>query len=204
MISIHQNIVTQVDAFESGRILFPTDFRGTGTITAIKMSLCRIATEGRLIRLAHGIYLKPRRHKNLDRRPSLEEIAVAIAKREHVKIKAAGELALYKLGLSKIYPSNLVFVTNGEPRNIKIGEHILIFKPTTPKKFRMKGAVSSLLIQVMEDMGQHKISEEMRKKIYDLIKTEDQMQLIADINLAPGWIYNLLFKMNKEILKHNN
>ncbi|WP_449435498.1 hypothetical protein [Pedobacter steynii] len=68
----------------------------------------------------------------------------------------------------------------------------------------MKGAVSSLVIQVMEDTGQHKISKEMMKEIFDLIKTEDQMQLIADINLAPGWIYNLLFKMNKEILRDKN
>ncbi|WP_449435499.1 DUF6088 family protein [Pedobacter steynii] len=133
LISIHQNIVAQVDAFEKGRILFPADFRGAGTIAAIKMSLSRIVTEGRLIRLAHGIYLKPKRVKAPDSWPSLEEIAVAVAKREHVKIKAAGELALYKLGLSKIYPANLVFVTNGEPRNIKTREHILIFKPTTPK-----------------------------------------------------------------------
>lgn len=200
MPSIHKDILTQIEHIDGGKILFLSDFRGKGSMSAIKMSLSRITTEGRLIRLAYGIYLKPRRSRSKAamNTPSMEKIAEAIAAREKVRIKPAGEFALYKLGLIEEPPNGVCYITDGEPRNIKIGDKTIVFKSTTPKKLSMKGAISSLLIQIIDEYGQDKISP---KKIIELIKKESDFRLLEDLKLAPAWIYNLLFKLNKEIIR---
>jgi hypothetical protein len=194
--SIHQQIMEQIDHIKGGNILFPTDFRGVGTDSAIKMSLSRIAQQGHLTRLSHGIYMKPVRNSNKSE-PVLtpEFIADAIAKRENIRIKPAGDYALYQLGLAGDKPIILSYVTDGEPRKISIESHTIVFKPTTPKKLSMKGPISSLIIQALEDIGKDKVTAELQEKVKKTLQKEEAEKLMDDIKKAPAWIYNLILKL---------
>lgn len=40
---------------KSGELIFPADFRGSGTEAAIKMALSRLSKEGVIKRIGHGI-----------------------------------------------------------------------------------------------------------------------------------------------------
>jgi hypothetical protein len=197
--SIHQQIVEQITHIKGGKILFPTDFRGVGTDSAIKMSLSRIANTGEIKRLSHGIYLKPKRStKKEGFIPTPEEIAIAIADRERIRIKPSGLFALYQLGFNPALPATLTYVTDGEPRKILIGEQAIIFKATTPKKLSMKGPISSLLIQALEEIGKENLTSDYEQKIKDVLLKEDPQNLIDDIKKAPAWIYNLLIKLKTD------
>lgn len=192
--SIHQQILEQLARTKGGTILFPADFRGSGTDSAIKMSLSRIAATGSLVRLSHGIYLKPRRNKKNDiLKP--EQIAFAIAEREKIRIKPSGAYASYHLGFISELPKELTFITDGEPRKLFVGKNLIIFKATTPKKLSMKGPVSSLLIQALENIGKSSITSSIEQKIKDSLKKEDPQILLNDLKNAPAWIYNLLIKI---------
>jgi len=199
--STHRDILAILDQCDRGKILFPVDFRGLGSVTAIKMSLSRMAANGNLIRLAQGIYMKPQRsRKNVDL-AFLESIAQAIAKKHCVRIKATGNLAAYKLGLTAKMPSDLTYVTDGEPRDVQIEGHRIIFRSTTPKKLQMKGTVSSLLIQLMEELGKGAIDADMMNKMIGLLNKEDQNKLMHDMALASAWVYGVWYKSTKASLK---
>ncbi len=72
-----------------------------GSDQAIRQTLSRLAKNRLIERLAHGIYQIPRSHPEFGQLlPSPEEVAEAIAKHEHVRIRPAGAYALNKLGLS--------------------------------------------------------------------------------------------------------
>jgi Family of unknown function (DUF6088) len=185
----------KINVLKPGKIVFPTDFRGTGAESAIKMSLSRITNDGLLIRLAHGIYLVPQKGNKIAPAPALEEIAKAIAGRERVRILPSGSYALFKLGFVDKMPINIEYLTDGQPRKIHIAQNILIFKAITPKKFSLKGPLSSLLILAMEEIGQSGITDEIGKKIKDIMEKEDPAKLASDLQLAPAWIYNHLIKM---------
>lgn len=190
-----------VDQCDRGKILFPMDFRGLGSASAIKMSLSRIAANGDLIRLAQGIYMKPRRSKKTVDLAFLESIAQAIAKKDCVRLKPAGNWAAYKLGLTSETPSDLTYVTDGEPRNIQIEGRRIIFRSTTPKKLQMKGAISRLLIQRMEELGKDGIDAHMMDKMIGLLNKENQIKLMHDMTLASAWVYGVWYKSNKVSLK---
>ncbi len=104
------------------------------------MALSRLTREGRLTRLAHGIYFVPVTDPVLGKLdPSVEAVAEQLADRERVRIRPTGAFALNKLRLSTRVPTRLVYLTDGHPRKLKIGKATVEFKPTTPKKMALKG-----------------------------------------------------------------
>ncbi len=69
----------------------------------------------------------------------MEEIAQAIAKRDRVRIMHTGTYALHKLSLTTQVPMQVVYLTDGAARKIKIGKCNIIFKNTTPKNWYQTG-----------------------------------------------------------------
>ena len=203
MKSVHQEVVNRIRALKPGSILFPTDFRGIGTDDAIKKALSRLVKDSMLERLAHGIYFVPKNHPTFGKLyPSLEEVAEAVAEHEHVRIRPAGAYALNKLGLSTQVPTRQVYITDGQARQIKVGKGGIKFKPTTPKKFGMKGPISSLVIQAMEELNLSQITPEMATRIRELLDKETPQNLMEDIKLASAKVndilINLYFKSRKK------
>ena len=117
----HTYISDLLSRKKEGELLFPTDFRGQGTEAAIHQALSRLVREGKLKRIAHGIYYIPKIDPLLgELQPSAEEIAERIAKKEKVRIRPAGAYALNKLGLSTQVPTKLIYITDGVPRQLRI------------------------------------------------------------------------------------
>ena len=196
MSSIHQKIQQQIDTTPEGAIIFPTNFRGLGTDDAIRQALSRLVKEGGIDRLAHGIYYIPKIHPAFGKlKPSMEEVAEAVAAREHIRIRPAGAYALNKLGLSTQVPAKLVYITDGQARQINIGKGGVKFKPVSPKKFGMKGKISSLVIQALEELKENQQTQDILMKIKELLLREDRGNLLHDLKLAPAKVNNVIFKL---------
>ena len=196
---VQKDIERKLNKVKKGQLLFLADFRGFGSEAAIKMALSRLVKQEKVNRIAHGIYLVPKSDPVLGLIfPSMEQIAEAIAKRDHVKIKPAGAYALHKLGLTTQVPTRLVYLTNGAPREIKIGKTSIKFKATTSKKFALRGKLSSLIIQALEEINPANIDPEMKQRIKELLAKEDPKKLGYDIKLAPARISDFLYELLKE------
>jgi hypothetical protein len=193
--SIHQQIGAKIGRLGTGDLVFPVDFRGIGSEDAIKMSLSRHAKEHRLERLGHGIYLKG------GKVPAAQVVAKAIAKKENVRIRPAGQSALYQLGMTSTQPNELIYLTDGEPRNIKIGEQRLIFKSTTAKKLSLSDTTSGLLVLALDELGKDQVTEKLTAQITEKLKSIDPKAWSKDLQLAAGWIYNLLLKLHQQSTK---
>src|SRR5690554_3784269 len=126
--------------------------------------------------------------------PSAEEVAEAIAKRDKIRTVPSGGYALNALGLSNQIPMNIVLLTDGSPRVIKIGKRTIKFKKTTPKNLMAKGKISRLAIQALKEIGNGKVSEQEEQRIVTLLKKENQKYLLHDITLAPVWIQKIMKK----------
>lgn len=197
--SFHQQIMKHVSRTKGGQLLLPTDFRGLGTDTAIKMSLSRISREGIIIRLCHGIYFKSKKGmKNSQFEMDAHEVAKMISIKENVRICPSERYALYLLGLIKLKPNELTFVTDGEPRRLNIQDSLIIFKPTTPRKLSISLPVIALLVQAFEFLGKNNIDADTLEKIKEKLRDQNEKTLMPEIAKAPAWIYNLLFKLLKD------
>lgn len=100
-----------------------------GNHNAIRKALERLVKSNEIERLAPGIYFRPEISDLLGKlTPSIEKIAVAIAKRDRATIVPTGSYAMYKLGLTTQVPLNILFYSDTSARKIKIGKQIIIFK----------------------------------------------------------------------------
>lgn len=195
MESVESKVKKSISNKKRGELLFPEDFRKFGSSEAIRLALYRMEKEGFIIRISQGIYVRPKLNKYVGKViPTAEEIARAIAKRDKIRLMPTGVYALNALGLSTQVPMKLVFLTDGAPREIKLGRRSIKLKKTTPKNLSAKGEISGLVIQALREIGKDKLTREEEEKILDLLRQEDKKDLVHDIALAPVWIRKIMEK----------
>lgn len=193
--SIQEKIAAQIHALPEGELLLPSDFSDLGSSEAVRLALFRLEKAGIIVRVAQGIYVRPKISKWIGPiSPSAEEVAEAIAKRDRIRTVPTGSYALNAVGLSTQVPMNIVLLTDGSPREIKVGKRTIKFKRTTPKNLLAKGKISRLVIQALKEIGNGNVTEDEGKKIFELLKKEDEKDLKHDIALAPVWIQKMIKK----------
>lgn len=195
MQSIEKQIERSIKSKPIGSLVLPDDYLSYGSSDAVRKALDRLQDKKVLVRVAQGIYVRPKISKLIGPLfPSAEEVAEAIAKRDKIRTVPTGSYALNALGLSTQVPMNIVLLTDGSPREIKVGKRKIKFKKTTPKNLMAKGKISRLVIQALKEIGNGKVNETEEKKILELLKKEDVKDLKHDIALAPVWIQKIMKK----------
>ena len=191
--SVENQILEKIKNYNRGKIFFPNDFHSLGSESSIRQSLNRLEKKNILVRLSNGFYLFPKKHKTLGiLKPSSEEIALAIAKRDKARLIPTGPQALHKLGFTTQVPINAVFLTDGSPRIIKIGKRNIKFKIASPKLLSVKNETNIHIIQALRELGKENINEGVKSKIAHILKNVDPEQLKHDIKLAPRWIADIM------------
>jgi hypothetical protein len=192
-ISTDDHIVNKIKDYKSQRLFFVDDFVDIANYKAISKALERLAGKDVLIRVATGIYARYKKDPVLGvLLPTTEQIAEAIAKRDKARIIPTGSYALNALGLSTQIPLNVVYLTDGTARKVKVGNRTIQFKKTTPRNLAAKGKISSLVIQALKAIGNGNTTYEQRRKILELLKRERILDLEHDIRLAPEWIRRIM------------
>jgi ribosomal protein S19E (S16A) len=195
MLSIESRIEKSIKSKPKGSLILPNDYLSYGSSEAIRKALDRLEDKKVITRVAHGIYVRPKTSKLIGLlTPSAEEVAEAIAKRDRIRTLPSGSYALNALGLSTQVPMNIVLLTDGSPREIKVGKRTIKFKKTTPKNLLAKGKISRLVIQALKEIGNGKVSRDVEEKILTLLNQEDEKDLKHDIALAPVWIQKIMKK----------
>ena len=155
----------------------------------VTRTLSRLEKEGVLIRLSQGIYLFPSRNKFGILRPSIEEIAYAVAEKDKARIIPSGLTALNKLGLSTQVTMNAVYLTDATARELTIGNRKIIFKRSVPRSFAYKTDLFPLIVAAMKELGKDNVTDNQIAIIKQAIdKYGDKDNIRSDYNMAPLWI----------------
>lgn len=149
--------------------------------------------EGKLIRLANGVYLKTAMTKFGPVLPSPTEIAEAIARRDHAQVLMSGLAAENYFGLSTQIPMKIVFLTSGSARKLTVGNTIIEFKRGVPKNFAYKDKTMATLCLALKSIGNGRVTDEqktiLRNFLNNYIKEHD---IKNDLKLMPQWVQKLL------------
>ena len=198
--SIGNQLITAIHRQKPGKLFFSNDFMHIGSAEAVNMAFSRLAKAKELERLGKGIYLYPKQDPELGTLyPSLETVAEAIAEKEKVKIKPTGASALNKLGLSTQVPMKVIYLTDGSPRKIKVGNGTITFKRVPPKKLAAKGQLTFLAIQALLEMGKPAVNDAVIKRLTEVLKKEGSETILKDAKLAPGWIASIFYSIAKKM-----
>jgi len=198
--SVEKKILERIKKAARGLLFFAENFISYGSSEAVKKALQRLTNSGELDRVATGIYVRPIIDNVIGKvSPSIEDIAIAIAKRDKARIVPTGSYALNRLGLSTQVPMNVVFLTDGSARKIKIGKRSIVFKKASPKNLSAVGEISGLAIQALKEIGKENVYENEIKHIQKLLRNEKPSRLEHDIRLAPVWIREIMKPVLNEL-----
>ena len=95
--NIGNKIISSIKKCGRGSIFFPSSFTAYGDIKSVSKSLERLTNDAVIVRLANGIYLYPKIDKELGLGvlyPSVEDIALQVAKRDRAHIAPTGAYAV--------------------------------------------------------------------------------------------------------------
>ena len=189
----NNQIETKISKSSLGEIFFAEYFYKYGSSGNIRLTLFRLENEGKLERIAHGIYLKPKRDPLLGIiYPTIDEIAKQIAKRDKARIAPTGVLALYLLGLTTQTPLKTVYLTDGSQREIKIGNRTIQFKKTVPKSFAIKDELLHLIVQAFKEIGQKNVTDEFLNQIHPSVLQLNNVVVQKQLKYAPVWIQKII------------
>ena len=121
--------------------------------------------------------------------PSIEQIAEMIARRDKARIVPTGIYALNKLGISTQVPMNIVYLTDGAPRKVSLGNGRSIqFKYTTPKNLSFENSLEMLVTFELKEVGKDKIADALAKQVKNGLQRGLKGNVLADEALMPAWI----------------
>lgn len=191
--SIEIQVLDRIKRSLRGTPFFVDSFAKIGNARSVNKALERLVKSGELERVATGIYVRPVIDSYIGKvLPGIEEIAIAIAKRDRATIVPAGSYAMYKLGLTTQVPLNLVFYSDTSARKIKVGKQIITFKKASSRNLAFIGETSILAIQALRTIGKDQVTTEEIEQIKGILKNENPKYLQHDLQLAPVWIRRLI------------
>ena len=198
--SISGKIRRRITKGKTGKVFFAKDFGDIGNDELVNKALFRLERNKTIIRLSHGIYLYPFVDKELGvMLPAPETIAKAIAKRDKARILPTGNHAMNLLGLSTQVPMNVVYMTDGSPRQVHIGKRKITFKKASPSNFAYKGKIVPLAVAALKTIGKDNIIPEYINRLEHVFnQSETKQVLLNDVNRAPAWIKKILIPLIEE------
>ena len=201
--SIELKILNKIKKAKRGTLFFTDSFTTIANTKAISKALERLVKSKELYRVARGMYVRPTEDKYIGIvMPSIEDIALAIAKRDKARIVPTGSYAMYRLGLTTQVPMNIVYYTDASGRKIKIGKQTITFKRASAKNLAYIGDISKLAVLALRSIGKDKVTEEEVQKIKELLNNEKPFHLQHDLKLAPHWIRKILIEPIKTNLSN--
>ena len=185
----------RIEALPEDSVLFRTDFPEYHS-EFVGGTLAELTQEGMLVKLAQGIYAKPRRSRFGLVLPSVDKIAQAIAARDNAEVLPSGMTALNVLGISTQVPMKYSYLTTGSERIIKLKNQEIRLKRGVPKNFCYETKLIALLVQALKTLKQQNVGEEELQVIRNLISREpDRSALAKDVDMMPVWMKRIVKPM---------
>ena len=199
--TISKQVEEMINTMPKGSVIFIDDFLDRFEYEIARKALQRLHNSEQVMRLSRGLYYKPKESELLGViKPSAEQIAVAIAKRDKARIIPTGSYAQYRLGLTTQIPMNVVYLTDGSPRKIQVGNQKITFKKTSPKNLAVSHTLTSLIIQALKEIGEGEVDSNQLIQIQAIIeKSNESRKVKENIKYAPVWIQKVVRNILKSI-----
>lgn len=178
----------------SGWVFSPSDMAGRFSRQQADNLLSELVSQGKIRRLARGLYDYPRYSELLKRElgPDIDQAAAAYARKFNWRIEASGETALNLLGLSTQVPAAYFYLSDGPNRRYEVMGVALEFKKTALKDIGFKYRESSLIVQALKALGKEHITVDVINKIRAQIDASKYNKILKDTRSTTSWIYEII------------
>jgi len=172
-VSVSVLVANRVSRMKRGTPFSIEGFYSLGTTTSVQKAMSRLAKEEKIIRVAKGIYSRPKPLKSI---PSIkitakaEDVAKTWARTHHYKIVPQGLEAAYRLGMQTQAPMKSVYWTTGPSREFKIGNEVVQVHHTAKSKLQWENKPEGTLFRGLLALSPKHTSESSLKNALTRLK----------------------------------
>ena len=204
MQSIDDKILSRIYGNGRGYSFTSFDFIREFKDNNIDKSLSTLTKEGKIRRIARGIYDYPKYSELLQQvlSPDIDAVAQAYARKFNWQIEISGESALNYLGLSTQVEGNYIYLSSGPNRQYQIDNTTLTFKHTALKNIGFKYKESSLLVQALKALGENHTDATVKEKLVSWLNPAVCNKVLKDTQTSTTWIYETIKEICKKVNSH--
>ena len=191
--SILEKVIRRIWRRGHGSVFSADDFADLGDRAAIDIALGRLVQQGRIRRIARGLYDYPIIDTELGEvSPSIDSITKALSASGRLRLQPSGAYAANLLGLSEQVPMKIVFLTDGPSRKVFVKNREIVLKRTTPRNMAAAGRLGGIVIQALRYLGKDAMTAEMKSRLNAAIPAAQRQEVLKDSISAPAWIRTLV------------
>ncbi len=182
-------IKRRIRAKGRGWVFTPKDFIDLGSRLALDTALSRMATDGYVKRLSHGLYYFPKISPIFGEvMPDSDSIAETLARKTGDLVFSGGAEAANLLGLTTQVPARLEYYTTGKAKTYTFANR-KIFLLSSPVSLGVEiSSVVRLVVHALIYIGRNGINETIVSKLSKLLKQKDKRQLLSVMHILPSWL----------------
>ncbi len=205
MKNISESIFYFIAGHGRGWAFSSSDLAGRFARQQIDNALSDLAQDGKIRRVARGLYDYPRYSDLLQKTlsPDIDQVANAYARKFNWRIEVSGESALNLLGLSTQIPAQYVYLSDGPSKSYDVMGVQLNFKKSTLKDIGFKHRESTLIVQALKALGKELLSESVFAIIREQIDHKSYNKILRDTQGSTGWIYDAIKQICKPVESSN-
>jgi hypothetical protein len=185
-----------IEALPAGKAFPAKDLLQLGTRAAVDQVLYRMAKDNEILRIARGIYARPKWNKyvNAPVMPEPYEVAELVAKTRGVKIGPTGAEAVHRLGLSTQMPTQPVYATTGRTGELRVGKNIIRFRHVAPRKMQYAGTPVGTAIAALRYLGKQHVTPQVIALLEQALTKEEFQTLRQATTALPGWAMDKFYR----------
>jgi hypothetical protein len=175
-----------------GWVCSPVDFLDIGSRAAVDQALSRMVKTGMIRRIARGLYDVPRFNGMLNdyAPPSYDQIIMAIARRDGIKIIPDNIVHANGLGLTNAVPAKSIYLTDGPSKTIIVGGWSLRMKHVPPAFMSNATSKSGPVFQALAWIGKDaaRSSIDVPSKIRSRVSSDVLSDVKKRASRFPVWM----------------
>jgi hypothetical protein len=186
--SVPHRIMQRVRASGRGGVYTPSDFLDVGVRASVDQALSRLVKNGKLRRLARGLYDFPKIHPKLGLlAPTPDHVAQALARETGSQIQIAGARAANALGLTTQVPAKSTYLTDGPSRRVVLGKRVVDLRHASPKHLIAPGSAAGSVVQALRHVGPVR-ADDVAYIAARRLSPADKKTLASTAIQAPAWM----------------
>lgn len=197
--SIIDSITDRINDFERRTVFFSNDFLDIASAEIVRDTLKELNRAGVIRIIIDEYYYKPQYSTLVEEYEafSIEQVAIAIARKHKWTIVPSQMDALNLLGLSTQVPAKWVYISSGPEVNYCVGRSVIEFRRGNPEEIVNISRVSAIVIQAIRGLGENNVSDRDVSIIRSRLSDEARRLLFTETKAVSPWIYEIILKITE-------
>lgn len=199
--NLYNKIFQYIASHKRGWVFSPSDLTHRFTRQQVDNALSNLVKNGKIRRIARGMYDYPRYSTLFDgfRAPNMDKVVNAYARKQDCKLEVIGDSALNYLNLSTQLVTKHIYMSSSKNRVYKLLNGLEIeFKKATPNDIGFRYSMSSIIVQALKSLGKERIDNKVIEKIRKQVSPNMRTKIINDTKGTTAWIHKAIKKICKE------